>query len=197
MDLGNGRRTLLASVWLAGAALVAACGAGPAATGTPAASGPVGGSPSSSPGITPDGSGAPSGSGAIGGSSGAEAVVGPLLGAIEAAGADVRVIGPFSTEPLGGDGIALCVDAQQVQVYVFPSPEASQAFADQVDPEDPSSIGTTMVSWSGDPRFWRSERLIVLYLGKDVAVDAGLRANLGTPFASGKGASLLPVKTDC
>lgn len=116
--------------------------------------------------------------------------VAALVGALDAAGADVRVTGPFATEPVGGEGVGLCVDGQTVNVYVFPTADDSKAVADRIDPDDPSNLGTSMVSWIGAPRFWRAERLLVLYLGDDPAVESGLTSILGAPFARGEGGAL-------
>ncbi len=115
-----------------------------------------------------------------------------LLGALAANGADVELTGPFMTDPVGGEGVGLCVDGRGVNVYVFPSADEAEAVESRIDPDDPSNLGTAMVSWLGSPRFWRFERLLVLYLGDDPAVEAGLTAVLGDPFAEGQGRGGLP-----
>jgi hypothetical protein len=84
--------------------------------------------------------------------------------------------------------VTLCVDGQVVNVYVFPSVEEREAASRGIDPDDPSHIGTSVVTWMGNPRLWQAERVIVLYLGRIPAVEAGLTSILGEPFARGQGA---------
>ncbi len=113
--------------------------------------------------------------------------VAALAAALQAADATVRIEETFDPEPLGGRGVLLCVAGQQVRVYVYETAEERAAVAARQDPRDPSNVGTAMVEWAGSPRFWQRDRLIVLYLGSDPAVEAGLTSLLGEPFASGAG----------
>ena len=110
-----------------------------------------------------------------------------LTAALEGAGADVRLTGDFATDPVGGEGAGMCVNGHQVNAYVFDSADRANEVAARIDPADPSDVGTAIVEWVGNPRFWKSDRLIVLYLGDDVTVEAGLTSVLGPPFARGEG----------
>ena len=49
--------------------------------------------------------------------------------------------------------------------------------------EDGSSIGTNMPFWVGDPHFYQKERIIVLYVGDDPAIEELLEYVLGSQFA--------------
>ena len=104
----------------------------------------------------------------------------------------MRPTGSFATDPIGGEGISLCVEGQVVNVYVFPTVEEREAAASRIDPDDPSNVGTAMIEWAGNPRFWAADRLLVLYLGRDPAVEAGITSVLGSPFARGEGRAPLP-----
>ena len=161
--------------------LVAACGGAPGQSGPPTAA-PSGEATPSDRARTSVEAASPTRT-----ASRAGATVEALVVALEERGADVELTGSFTTDPVGGQGVALCVNGQRVQVYVFPTAEESKELASRIDPYDPSNMGTTMVSWAGNPRFWRSDRLIVLYLGEDPAVEAGLTGVLGLPFARGAG----------
>lgn len=110
-----------------------------------------------------------------------------LASALESAGADVRELGSFNPDPLGGRGVILCVAGQEVRLYVFDTEKEREAVSTRIDPDDPSNLGTVMVSWAGQPKFWQAQRLLVLYLGIDPAVEAGLTSILGQPFARGQG----------
>lgn len=120
-----------------------------------------------------------------------------LAAALEAAGAEVRQAGVFNTEPLGGQGVSLCVAGQQVSVYVYATAQEREVVAARIDPTDPSNLGTSIVEWAGNPKFWQADRIIVLYLGGDPAVEAGLSSVLGQPFARGQGRDPGPGRHAC
>lgn len=169
-----------AAALLLGALVVAGCAAtqSPAPTSSPVPSAlvEVGSSPSEAPGSDP---------------------VASFVAALREAGAEVRETGAFSTEPLGGHGTGLCVAGQQVSVYVYPTPEDRQAVASHIDPTDPSNLGTSIVEWAGNPKFWQADRITVLYLGSDPAVESGISAILGQPFARGQGRDPGPNRHSC
>ncbi len=146
-----------------------ACGSGPAASPS--------GQPSPAPSTAPPGSS----------SGGVPGDVAAFGGALRAAGATVTELGTFDPDPLGGRGVRLCVSGQLINVYTFDTEQDRQAEADRIDPDDPGNLGTVMVSWAGKPRFWQRDRILVLYLGEDPAVEAGISGVLGQPFARGEG----------
>ena len=61
---------------------------------------------------------------------------------------------------------------------------AANAEADLVSP-DGSSVGNTMVSWVATPHFYRSGKIIVLYVGENQALTSTLQEVLGSQFAGG------------
>jgi hypothetical protein len=144
-------------------------------------------SPAATPGPTATGASAPSASpppvivGTPGptAADGADALVADLV----AGGATAKLGSNFLAAPLRGEGVLVCVGTEAVQVYVQKDHEAALAVASTIDPEDPSKIGTSIVTWTGRPRFWLRDRIIVLYSGTDAATDAALRTLLGQPFA--------------
>ncbi len=157
------------------AAALAGCAASQslstAASGTP--------EPSRAVGTSPIPSAAP-------GSSTADPVS-AMIDALRAAGATVTELGPFSPDPLPGRGSRLCVSGQQVSAYVYETPQEREEVASRIDPTDPSNVGTAIVEWAGKPTFWQQDRFIVLYLGSEPMVTAGLTSVLGAPFAVGQG----------
>lgn len=112
--------------------------------------------------------------------------LGGVVSDLTAAGVAAKAGGPFASEPIGGDGVALCIGAESVQTYRFIDHEAALAASAKIDRDDPSTIGTSHVTWSGKPRFWLRDNLILLYLGADAPTDAALRTLLGPPFAEGQ-----------
>lgn len=88
---------------------------------------------------------------------------------------------------LGGRNTTVCVGDESVSVYEFVDQDAAIDAAATIDRDDPSMVGNAIVEWVGTPRFWLRDRVIVLYVGEDGAVDAALRDILGRPFAEGRG----------
>lgn len=113
-----------------------------------------------------------------------------LVDALIAAGASVRQADRFDAAPLPGDGVLLCVGPEDVRVYVFPTDQARAAAAGTIDARDPSHVGTAIVEWTGNPRFWGRDRILVLYLGPDAATESLLTSIMGPPFARGVGGGL-------
>jgi hypothetical protein len=109
-------------------------------------------------------------------------------------GVQASVGSPFLGEPVGGEGTSLCIGTDTVQVYGFIDHEAALAASAKINRADPTQVGNAHVEWTGPPRFWLRDRIIVLYLGDDAATDAALRALLGPPFAESKdpGRGFLP-----
>ena len=117
-----------------------------------------------------------------------------LVQDLNARGLTAKVGSPFLAEPMPGEGTAVCIGTDTLQVYGYIDHEAALAAASRIDRDDPSNVGTAHVTWNGRPRFWLRDRIIVLYLGSDAATDAALRQLLGPPFAESQqpGGGLLP-----
>jgi hypothetical protein len=113
-----------------------------------------------------------------------------LVDVLTAAGVAVRQADRFDAAPFPGDGVLLCVGREEVRVYVFPTEQARASAAGTIDPRDPSHIGTAIVEWTGNPRFWGRDRILVLYVGPDAATEGLLTSIMGPPFARGVGGGL-------
>ncbi|MBW8017958.1 MAG: hypothetical protein FVQ82_17445 [Planctomycetes bacterium] len=71
---------------------------------------------------------------------------------------------------------------ESIQVFEYTDETAMQTDADQVA-EDGSSVGTSMPFWVAAPHFFKSGRVLVLYVGEDAQVLAALEAAMGEQFA--------------
>lgn len=109
-----------------------------------------------------------------------------LVTDLVAGGTDAKVGTPFMSEPIGGQGSTVCVGTETVRAYEFIDHEAALAASQTIDRDDPSLVGNGIVEWTGAPRFWLRDRVIVLYVGEDAATDSSLRTLLGPPFAEGQ-----------
>ena len=85
---------------------------------------------------------------------------------------------PFFSVP----GQVITINGEIVQIFEYADAAQADAEAAQVAP-DGSSIGASMASWVGPPHFFRSERLIVLYVGDNQSVIDSIETVLGPQFA--------------
>ncbi len=107
-----------------------------------------------------------------------------LIDSLEDTGAVVQPTGDISQPFLAVSGQVIKVDNSDVQVFEYSGTTAANADADLVSP-DGSSVGTTMISWVATPHFYKSGKLIVIYVGDNQAVISTLQEVLGSQFAGG------------
>jgi hypothetical protein len=142
--------------------LIAACGPKPQATDAPASSVPDAGPTTSHGGPVED--------------------YISLVDALRAAGAAVEPGDSVEQVFFSVTGQIIKVDGADVQVFEYESAEAMEAEAALVAP-DGGSIGTSMVMWVEPPHFFKTGRVLVLYVGEDAAVLNLLESVLGGQFA--------------
>jgi hypothetical protein len=105
-----------------------------------------------------------------------------LLAALRDAGATVDVVDSVDQIFFSPQGSIISVNGADVQVFEYESSEAMEAEAAQVAP-DGGSIGTSMVTWVDVPHFYKTGRVIVLYVGSDAATLGLLETVIGSQFA--------------
>ena len=120
-----------------------------------------------------------------------------LVNDLLALGIDAEQASEFAADPLSRLGVQLCVAGEPVHVYVYGTQQEAVAAGRQIDPDDPSNLGTSIIEWAGEPKFWHRDRILVLYLGTDAEVEAALVSVLGEPFAQGEGRPPLRGGEDC
>jgi len=79
-------------------------------------------------------------------------------------------------------GFSIQVNGASVQVFEYNNAKDAEADASLVS-QDGSSIGTSMPFWVDDPHFYYKEKIIVLYVGDDPAIEELLEFVLGSQFA--------------
>ncbi|MHB8855986.1 MAG: hypothetical protein ACYC6K_05125 [Bellilinea sp.] len=107
-----------------------------------------------------------------------------LIDALRAAGATVESGDSVEQPFFAVSGQILPVNQTEVQVFEYGTAEAMETDASLVA-SDGASVGTTMISWIAPPHFYKTGRIIVLYLGEDTAVLDLLNQVLGVQFAGG------------
>jgi len=112
-----------------------------------------------------------------------------LVADLEQAGASVRELAKLNSRLpiLLRRGVILCLDSEEISVYVFDSSGERVAVTAVIDPEDPTYVGEAIIEWAGYPRFWERDRIVVLYVGTDQETEDLLTSILGRPFARGDG----------
>ncbi len=105
-----------------------------------------------------------------------------LVAALRDNGAAVNSLDPITQPFFEPEGQVISVDGTQVQVFEYASEEEASSAAATIS-SDGGSIGTTMVSWIEAPHFFRSGRLIVLYVGDKDAIVETLNVVLGPQIA--------------
>jgi len=105
-----------------------------------------------------------------------------LVDALRAAGATVEPGDTVEQAFFSVTGQIIKVNGADVQVFEYESAEAMEAEAALVAP-DGGSIGTSMVMWVETPHFFKSGRVLVLYVGDDATVFELLKSVLGEQFA--------------
>jgi len=79
-------------------------------------------------------------------------------------------------------GFSIQVNDASVQVFEYNNAEDAEADASLVSPYG-IIIGTSMPFWVDDPHFYYKEKIIVLYVGDDPAIEELLESVLGSQFA--------------
>jgi hypothetical protein len=106
-----------------------------------------------------------------------------FVAALENAGATVERGDPVQDSFFQTSGIFLKVNGQDVQVFEFADEAARQAAAATIMANG-FIVGNAALDWIGQPYFFSTGRLIVLYVGKDAADDTLtlLQNTLGQPL---------------
>lgn len=106
-----------------------------------------------------------------------------LLTRLRAAGVHARVTGDEVEQPFFSvSGKMISIAGADVQVFEYATTADAARAAAPVSP-DGSSVGGSKPMWIGDPHFFRSGRVVVLYVGDDAKVLRALTRALGKQFA--------------
>jgi hypothetical protein len=108
-----------------------------------------------------------------------------LIGKLRAQGATVKSTGEKVRQPFFSvSGRIMTINNEAIQVFEYSNPATTENQAKQVSP-DGKTIGNSKPSWMSTPHFFKSQKLIVIYVGDDQTVLKTLQAELGNQFAGG------------
>jgi hypothetical protein len=106
-----------------------------------------------------------------------------LLSALKAAGVTPAIGDPISQDFFSVQGTFINLDQNEsFQVFEYKTVEDMEADAAKVAP-DGGSIGTSMVNWIMPPHFFKSGRIIILYIGENETTLSLLEKVMGKQFA--------------
>ena len=105
-----------------------------------------------------------------------------LLAGLQAAGATAEITDTVAQDFFTPEGSIVTVNGQDIQVFEYESAEAMENEASQVAP-DGGSVGTSMMMWVDAPHFYKTGRIIALYIGSDKTILALLEKVIGPQFA--------------
>jgi hypothetical protein len=78
--------------------------------------------------------------------------------------------------------VRLEVESENVYTFEFATTAAAEAEARGISP-DGHEVGSSQVRWLSDPHFYRSDRMIVLYVGQSERIRGALAEAVGPQFA--------------
>ena len=104
-----------------------------------------------------------------------------LIGRLRAAGATVKAGGQVEQSFFSVVGKTIKVYADDVQVFQYAHTAAMEAQAAQIS-ADGSTVGTAKPFWVDAPHFYKSGKLLVLYVGGNAKVLQALESVLGKQF---------------
>lgn len=81
-------------------------------------------------------------------------------------------------------GRIIQVNKENIQVFEYSNPATAESQAKLVSP-DGRTIGNSKPSWMATPHFFKSQKLIVIYIGDDKTILRILQGALGDQFAGG------------
>ncbi len=105
-----------------------------------------------------------------------------LLQALRQSGLSAQPAGQVSQPFFSVPSRLIAIDADQVQVLEYPDERSAQADIGRISP-DGSTVGNSHVDWVAPPHFYRTGRLLVLYVGNRAEIKAALERLLGPQFA--------------
>ena len=105
-----------------------------------------------------------------------------LLAALQATGAKAEIGDSVIQDFFTPEGNVIKVNGQDVQVFEYENAEAMESEASQVAP-DGGSVGTSMMMWMDAPHFYKTGRIIILYIGSSQDTLNLLQTIIGSQFA--------------
>jgi hypothetical protein len=108
-----------------------------------------------------------------------------LLAALLDSGLDAIDGGALNQPFMSVAGRVITTNLGDVQVFEYEDAAAMEEEAATVS-EDGHSVGATAITWMATPHFFKSDRILAIYVGFDPRLADALRGILGAEFAKGE-----------
>lgn len=105
-----------------------------------------------------------------------------LVSRLESEGLLVELSGEISQEFFSVKGKIIRADNEDLQVFEYSSKAKADEEIKLVSP-DGSGIGTVMVTWIATPHFYRTDTMVILYIGDNEKIISSLNDIIGPQFA--------------
>ena len=106
-----------------------------------------------------------------------------LITAIQSAGGTAEVVDTISQPFFSPEGVFITINGEEdVQVFEYEDAQKMENEASQVAP-DGGSVGTSAMMWIEPPHFYKSGRILVLYIGSNTKILNLLEEVIGPQFA--------------
>lgn len=105
---------------------------------------------------------------------------------LAARGFDVRTAGTEARGYMSVPADLIEADGQTIELFTYASPGAATRETERIGPDGGTFYDgnrVTYIEWVAPPRFYRRNRVIVLYVGDHSPLVDALREVLGAPFA--------------
>jgi hypothetical protein len=106
-----------------------------------------------------------------------------LLNELQKAGIQVKSTGKVEQPFLSIPGESFEVNAEWMQVFEYPDENAAGRDATKISPD--GEITGFSIGWIAQPHFYRSGRILAIFLGSDPALLAAMESAAGTPIGTG------------
>lgn len=106
-----------------------------------------------------------------------------LIADLQQAGVVAKKLGAEGKPLLGGQSLVLEIPGGRLYTYLYADAAAADADAARVS-RDAMKIDDRPHTWMGPTHFFKKDRLVAYYTGRDEAAVAALVGKLGTPVAS-------------
>ena len=110
--------------------------------------------------------------------------VATLLAGLQSAGLAAAEGGDVSQSFFSVPGKVLLLGSDELQVYVYASPEAAAADVQSVS-ADGKTVGAALLDWISTPHFFSSGNVVLIYVGENSTILQTLQSMFGTQFAGG------------
>jgi hypothetical protein len=107
-----------------------------------------------------------------------------LVNRLKSEGFQVEPSGEIFQDFFSAKGKIIKVNDEDIQVFKYDSKTKADEEIKLISP-DGSGIGTFMVSWISTPHFYRTDTMIILYIGDNEKITSFLNDIIGPQFAGG------------